>query len=255
MPTTHGFRVIVETFDSETFTEYGTKTHRAPERTISTKIESRADTKFRIRIQAIGPFPSLDSNVIIKEDNPFYRHRSNGSSKGFQPPLWDVEATVYIDGVHHDSKVHKLGANGAASKGAALMSHRCSKEATGAWRRWNWIFSEAGVETLLSQLDITSSPPAAGIEAHSDSPSSKQGTIEVHLCRFVQTSGNTAAVQILPGDAGCEKAERLGNGNLPPADSPHFVTLMGADGKNERWNYGHGEKLDDREPYAKFIFQ
>ncbi|KPI41626.1 uncharacterized protein AB675_9401 [Cyphellophora attinorum] len=262
MPTAHGFRVTVETFDNETFTEYGTKTHRASERTISTKIESRASTKFRIRIQAVGPFSLPESNIILEQATSFYAARI---VENYQPdvaerlrsPPWDIEAAVFVDGEQHDSKIHKLDFDCDAFRDGAIMSHKCSKDAKGIWRRWNWIFSEEGVDAMLSRLDITSSssPPTRAVSSSRTSPPGKHGTIEVHLARFVQTSKASTTFQMVAPDAMQEAAEAPDDGRWPLANGPHSVTLANAEGKNEECYYVRGDMLDYSKPYAKFVFQ
>lgn len=272
MPSRYGFDVsIVDGRDSvpdqerRAWKEYDTKT-LGSQRTVTTKIESRTNAQFMIRVRPIGPFLSspLDVQGPTKSTNGDTEMLGDESVSGsnLSSPLdvtdnnldelapYSLGILVYIDG-NVKSEVDILIRKISSSSRSTLLRGRTVVTTINADGVPNiatrgWMFGEVGIEVQLNRLQISGdSNDAAGDN------SSKRGQIEVRLDRCIRVGENTNLSEKLVGSN--TTVSRVGTYD---PDATHDVRLIGSPTKDCSLKaqttrpYIKGEKV-----FATYIFQ
>ncbi|KIW27694.1 uncharacterized protein PV07_07412 [Cladophialophora immunda] len=187
MPTTQGFEFLVEGVDGVPFTTYGTRSLCG--RIVSTKIQAKAGVRFHIRVKPQIPFPP--PNDALSSGQSRYKpgastRQVEGVGEGDAMGHGSSDATaeaekeilylamVYMDGnekaeasklIVVDPESRKYKAEGYLLDGRYSLANDTAPQ-TGSslgimavMSVSPWVFTERGIDVLMSRMDISTADP------------------------------------------------------------------------------------------------
>jgi len=271
MPQAHGFNVTLVSVDGEDYVEYGNQTvggSASRSRVVSSKVLARDGERFCVKIRypsVYAPRYELRSNfnnssVDGPDDNMALENQRANSNE----PPYKFALKVYVNG-EEEQECSKILSPGLQE---VVMTGRYKILSKGTGQRaidvsvQPWIFTDRGIETLLSRLDLSLDThiPESSIEREvhevadaledltPEKRSRRLGQVEVKIYRLIDLG-----VGSYQGSYRKDEDQDTDDIN---ADGTLAITTDRKSQVLKRLNMHAYEAYDDNEEfYAKFVLQ